>query len=465
MTTKVQNNGTDMATLVTCDARVFQRHWHSFAIKVVSPLFLAVANLFLVFVAILFPPQWFESAASEPDVVFLNFRYALLAIACTMAFLTGIVFYRLSRGSSLIIFRKSCNFQPNEGLLRKVKILLRICLAINLVTVALLIYGIGPHRILDAITNVSVALSVRNEALLVGRIAGLNILALQSLVFIILIAAFFVILNSKTKLLTPLVVLFSSVIITYLFVTVLTITRWPILQLLFSMLVLYILYLNTKSGMGAVRIFTFGILSLAFSLIVFLGIGILKYGPSHVIGSIIGYTIASYNLGAAVVSGIFRQPNSGSTFATLGFFWQFPFLGEHFRLIGISYGLNLPIAGGANMSNVNAWSYVIATTTNLNPHWNWDTVYAYVYGDIGWASLFVFFLYGSISQYLYEGFVRLRLFHVTLYSFFFVYQITWFTSVFISGTLLDDYVVFACFLVFYLGPHWKQSRLEASCSL
>ncbi len=32
------------------------------------------------------------------------------------------------------------------------------------------------------------------------------------------------------------------------------------------------------------------------------------------------------------------------------------------------------------MANVNIWSYVIATTTNLN----WDTVYAYIYGYTGW---------------------------------------------------------------------------------
>ncbi len=108
----------------------------------------------------------------------------------TMAFVAGIVFYRLSRGSSQIIFRKSYSFQPNDGLLRKVKKPLRLCLVINLVTADLLIYGIGPHRLLDPMTDVSAALAVKNETLVVGRTTGTNIIKIQLLVFIVLIMAF-----------------------------------------------------------------------------------------------------------------------------------------------------------------------------------------------------------------------------------------------------------------------------------
>ena len=443
-------------------ATASKRHWRSFAIRFVSPLYLAVANLFLVLFATVFPPQWFSQAANEPDIVFLNANYALLAISCTGAFIAGIIFYRLLRGSGSIFFNKSPSFMPNESLVKKIKKVLMVCLGINFFTIALLIYGVGLHRFLQSMNDKDLALAVRNQMIVVGRLAGFNVLALQTLLFVTLVVAFFVLLNMKrSQSLTRLKFLFNGVIITYILVSFLEITRWPILQMVFSLLLIYILYLNTIHGLGFLRFLKIGIIFVTFSLAVFLGIGVLKYGPSHVLGSVIGYTLASYNLGAAVVSGIFRQPNSGSTFATLGFFWQFPFLGNYFRQIGISYGLNLPIAGGANMTWVNAWARAIVENTDLNPHWLWTTVYAYIYADVGWAALCVFFIYGAISQYLYEGFIRLRLFQVALYAFFFAYQITWFTSVFISNTNLDDYVVFALALAFYIGPSWRNSLIAS----
>ena len=460
-----QNNRLDSAALSDCDTKLQRSRWRSFAIKAVSPLFLAIANLFAVFIALIFPPGWFSEAAHEPDIVFFNAKYALIAIACTAAFIAGIAFYRLLRGSSSIFFRKSPSFHSSDSLIRKIKKLLRFCLSINVATAALLIHGIGLHRFFQSLTDKTIALAVRNEILIAGRVSGINILALQTLVFVTLVVAFFVLLNmNKSASLTRLKAWFISVAVTYIFISFLAITRWPILQLTFSLLLIYVLYRNTISGVGLGRMLKLGILFIGLSLIVFLGIGVLKYGPSYVLDSIIGYTIASYNLGAAVVSGAFRQPNSGSTFATFGFFWQFPILGNYFRQVGISYGLNLPIAGGADMTWVNTWAREIIETTDLNPHWLWTTVYAYIYADVGWAVLFVFFIYGAISQYLYECFIRLRLFQVALYAFFFVYQITWFTSVFISNTILDDYIVFALTLAFYIGPSWRNSLIASPTS-
>jgi hypothetical protein len=441
------------------------RNWRSFGLKVVSPLFLAIINLFMVFIAIIFPPQLFSQAASEPDIVFLNSGYALLAIACTVSFISGIIFYRLLRGSDKIVFPKSPGFKPTDSLVRRIKIILNCCLGINVATIFLLMYRVGLHRLLRSLTDKTVALSVRNEILIVGRVAGLNILVFQTLALVTLVVAFFVLLNMKRPVSCWwFKFLFFCVAITYVVISFIAITRWPILQLAFSLLLIYVLYRNTMTGLGFGRVLKLGMLFIGFSLVIFLGIGLIKYGASHVIDSIIGYTMASYNLGAAVTSGIFHQPNSGSTFATFGFFWQFPLLGEYFRRIGIHYGLNLPIAGGANMTWVNAWAREIVQTTNLNPHWLWTTVYGYIYADIGWNALFIFFIYGAISQLLYDGFARLRLFHVALYSFFFIYQITWFTSVFISNTTLDDYIAFTLVIVLYIGPYWRSSVMTSQSS-
>ena len=440
--------------------------WHGLGIKFVSPLYLAILNMIMVLVAIFFPPSWFEAAAKEPDLVFLNAKYFFLTLICTCAFIAGIVIYRFLRGSHKIKFGASPKFYPSLGLLKKSSNILRVCLVINILTMVIAFYGIGLQNFSKSFTDKDIALAVRNQILVVGRIGGVNILALQTFVFVSLVIASFIYYSAKKDdnnrvVIRRFNVLFVFVVVTYLLVCVLTITRWPILQMSFAFLLTYILYRNSSVGLGVRRLFKMGLAFIIISLAVFLGIGTLKMGLSHVLGSVIGYTIASYNLGAAVVDGVFRVPTSGSTYATLGFFWQFPFLGYYFRQIGIANGLNLPVAGGANMTEVDAWARVITETTNLNPHWLWTTVYSYIYADVGWAFILVFLVYGAISQYLFENFNRLRLVHVSLYAFFFVYQIAWFTSVFISSTLLVDYFAFALIINMYIGAAWRRAVVAA----
>ncbi len=457
-----QINSPTYDAYVRSDASARRGRWHSFSVLAVSPLFLVLANLGLVFIAIIFPPQLFSDAAKEPDLIFLNAPFALLAVMCSLAFAAGIVLYRFTRGSNRLVFQQSPHFISTFRLVAKTRLLLRICLFINVITAILLLYGIGIHRFYLSLSDPTTAIAVRDQVLIVGRVFGINILALQNMILLILVLSFFIFISCpEPKIRGRFKIEYVGALVSYVIVCLLTITRWPILQLFFASLLMYILHGNGLKGMGIKKMAKIGMFFILVSIAIFLGIGIFKYGPSHVLDSIIGYTIASYNLGAAVLSGTFPQPYSDSTFVSLGFFWEFPFFGEYLRHIGHDFGLNLPVTGVANMHLVNTWAQVVADHSNLNPHWLWTTVYANLYADVGWFALIVFLLYGFISQYLYENFVRVRFFHVSLYAFFFVFQITWFTSVFISNTVLDDWVVFTLLLSAYLGRSWNDSKLPA----
>jgi len=435
--------------------------WRKWGILALSPLYLSLLSTCFGLIAILTPPQWISIAMRERDFMFFNPLMFIVIVFSEVAFISGLLFYAKSRRLTRIGVKKSPRILPSARLLDKAIWLLVGSIIIEIMIGVIIVAKAGLGNILLALNNPIEGSQFRNHLLTLMRIHGVNMLVFQDAAYLALIVAIFIVMCSTRKSNKRVAGLMLAALgsVCYITVSLLTLTRWQVLQFLFSLGAIYLLYRNAQNGVARAKLVSYSVVIVVLSCSIFILVNALKTNNSD-IDAIVGYTIGSYNIAASVVSGIVTQPFSGSTYGTLGAIWNAPILGPHIRELGKLLGLDLPTGSGGAKNSWNAWRDALQSA-GINPAYNWDTVFGYVYGDIGIAFPIAFFVYGYISEYLFNKFQDLRLFGVMLYLPFFVSIITWFTSVFISNTALDDDIIFSIIIWLFIRHDWYAAMVPS----
>jgi hypothetical protein len=432
--------------------------WSSSGIWWFSPLYLCLANMALACIALIYPPHWIVTSLHERDLAFLNPGLLLVVIASGMSFIFGLLFVSSVFDQGYLKVRRSPPFKTNNRLYNKALLLIATTIFGETLIAFLLLHKTGTAAFIAALDNPSTGIIFREKLVTIARFHSINILAFETLFYPALILAFFIILgcgNGRKKMRGLLYFSFGS--LSYLLVNFITFTRWPIMQYLLSMVAVYVLNKNSQEGVSLVKLFRLCMYFLVLALSIFIFVNALKTQVSGG-NAIIGYIMGSYNNAAAVISGSVTQPFSDSSYVTLGALWNAPLIGSHLREIGISsFGLSLPSPHANATIAWSTWSDALEKS-GLNSMYQWDTVFGSVFGDVSNFFPIVFFVYGAISQYLFIEFIKLKPYGVLLYIFFMVSVVTWFTSVFISNTTLDDYAFFSVFLCFLIRRDWYSSR-------
>ncbi len=432
--------------------------WESTGGWFLSPLVVSLANLILVFIAAILPPDWLSRTLDAKDICFLNPNFLLVSCLSVFSFIIGIALAAIIFNQSRVMVKKSPFFQPTRLLIKRSKILAGATICGEIIVAIILIARVGPINYLLALKNPVAGTILREHIVTIARIGGVNVLATQIFFLPALIIVFFVTLSynhNKNRVISLVPAILG--LLAYCATNALTFTRWQILESVLSVIIVYFFVKNSQHGLSFNKIIKIIFYFLIFAIVIFLGINLIKTKINGT-NALIGYIFGSYNNAAAVISGVIKQPFNGSTYVTLGAIWNAPLLGGSIRELGRSLGLNLPSASAGATIAWSSWSDTLRGT-GLNPMYQWDTVFGAVYGDVGLFFPLVFILYGFISQCFFVKAMNLRLFHLLVYVFILVSLISWFSGVFISNTTLDDYLIFSSVLYFLFNRQWGLSIL------
>lgn len=430
--------------------------WKSFGIWAVSPLYLSLTSTTLGFISLIFPPHWLTTALQERDVVFMNAPMALVMAISELAFILGLAFYAQVHNHGKLVARRSPNLTPTRMLCKYGILLSAGSIIVEALIAIIMILRVGLTKILIAFTSPNAGIIFRQSLVGEMRIHGINILAFQAAAYPALLVSTFIAMSVRGNRARRVSLAFAIIGgFSYIIINLLTFTRWQVLQYFLSVGLLLVICRNGENGISKTRLLHASIIFLGISSALFVTVNALK---THISGpsAILGYTIGSYNVGAAVASGDVAQPYANSSYGALGFFWNAPMIGPYLRDLGRADGLDLP-SGNAGATNVwSSWSNAL-DTAGLNPTYQWDTVFSYIYGDTGLIFPVIFFLYGYISQSIFSGFMMVRPIRFLLYFPFMTSIVTWFTSVFISNTTLDDFFIFSLLIVSIIKHQWLTS--------
>ncbi|MDA8153963.1 MAG: hypothetical protein M0003_14845 [Acidithiobacillus sp.] len=447
-----------MVSLQRTTNKIVRRFWNSLGIKIISPLFISLLNTFVALGAAFVPSDLVVKVLSEPNVIYLNMPYILVVLSSEIAFCAGIWLFPLLKGQHTLSICRSPTLYPTRRLYLKALNLVLISILYELFIIIFMIVSIGQKRIELAFLNPNIANTLRLWIISASRVHGVNLLAFQFGVNAALLVSFFIFINIRlVRVRISMLSIHALASMLYLLASSLSLSRWPIMAYLLSLAVLVVLKKNAGNGIGIRRVVVLSLSTLSILVFVFMVFSYIRMGSENIARSIVGYTIGSYNLGSAAISNIFVQPYSDSTYGALGMFWNAPVIGPYLRYFGRALGLDLPRSSVIEMGKtVVLWSDAVSKA-NFNPTYLWDSIYGFLYSDISFWYLFVFFVYGFVSWYLYDGFIKLSLLKMLLYIVFFISLITWFTSAFISNLPLDDFTFFAVLIALYLRRQWRLS--------
>ncbi len=224
----------------------------------------------------------------------------------------------------------------------------------------------------------------------------------------------------------------SGAILSQFFASLLTLTRTPILILLMSLGVVWLLDLSYRGKLNVRRSTFIVIVGLLAGLLLFGGVEQGRSTPTgnkgNFIVSLVGYFPGAYNRLAAILDHKLLLDNAGSSYYILNGIWLFPGASA-FNLIetGKSWGLNLPSDSYSN------WIKSFQTTRNagLNGGLTWTTAYGAVAAETGWWGIVFFALYGAVSQLIWRMFLQGHQFGVIIYPIFAVAQLQWHATLFV----------------------------------
>lgn len=413
-----------------------------------------VASLLAVglwLVSFLLPPQFVEPYLEERDVVFLNLPMAMVVVVSAVAFWKGTKTGK-TRGH-----RRTSESQPRmivtRSLLSKVFWVALVIPFFEILVIFTVLHKVGIGTLLLATQNPTLGTAWRTDVSSTLRLGGINFGALVNCCYAALVSCTFAALwadPGRGKRRICLILLGIGGLL-YALTSLILFQRWPLFEYLLSMLVALLVYRDLKFGVTRAKVVGLIAGSALVCTAIFFLVNALRTSST---GSsmLLGYTVGSYNLGAAAISGSFHQPHAHSTYATFGWFWDAPLIGATLRNLGISLGLDLPLGGALAPTAAVEWPSAVASA-GLNPAFQWDTMFARIYADVGVLFPLVFFVYGYACQRVYERFCRLDIFGVFLYVPLLVNILSWFSGVALS-TPFDDYLLSALIIWIWLKDLW-----------
>ncbi|MGK2871947.1 MAG: hypothetical protein ACSLFL_06800 [Alphaproteobacteria bacterium] len=171
---------------------------------------------------------------------------------------------------------------------------------------------------------------------------------------------------------------------------------------------------------------------------------------SDIINNVAGYTVASYNRLAAILSGDIQFPYSGSGTYTFRFLSHIPLL---HRWIDIGAMFGMP-------DTFDVWSseFPAVYQAGLDGRYIWASAFGYVYADIGPFAPIYFFILGVLSGWLWRSILNSQSIGVVLYPWFAFSILFWVGDNFVAYRRLVTFVAAGVLLLIYEKLARKNKR-------
>lgn len=369
-----------------------------------SPLTVAAVPVVLLAVVLAMPPQVYEFYMREPDFAFMNWRMAAFSLANIGLFVVGV-------WAGLLAFKTLDPVDDAAATLgnpQHIWIPLCIALGICLYAEAILLMH-NPWLWSAWLSTDSDKSFIRTQINTTGALTEAGTLLAAVIQWTIL----------KTRLyerahhvrLDNLRVGLVIAVALLLFSALIKIARWELFPYLTAVAI------TVAGTSGSIEKISFRralpniVKGIAGLVIAFNVITIARgvFAINDLVESTMGYTIASFNRLALILSGNLSYPYGGNGIYAFRFLSNVPILGWFVDFPGI---FSIPDAYLAWLSEFEA-----VAMSGLSSYYIWATAFGYVYADLGnWVFLY-FFMFGVLAAWGWREFWRGRTMGVVLYPY------------------------------------------------
>lgn len=387
-----------------------QRRRH---ITPLSPVGLALFSYGIFFGSTLIPPSVYEYIMMEPNEIFLNPAAHLFVAACVISFAVGALI-----AARIRFFRHKHPRPP----LSRTAIVIPVALAsvLNLISVSILLRN-NPNLMTAWLFN---AAGFKNELDTTGGLSE----ALP-LLFGVSWWSFWRLLEKEhvtgrrdwpLRLMVGLAFMFAAG------TSVIKVARYDLLPGVFGFFLIYIIF-KFKHTSLPLRKYAVLLAQAGVSLAgLFIAFSYLRGNDtsSDLVNSIAGYTVASYNRLALVLSGDIRFPFGGTGTYAFRFLDHIPLLS---RWIDLGDALGMP-------SSETVWlsEFPAVFQAGLDGRYIWASSFGYLYLDIGLFTLVYLLVTGMLMGFFWKSILDGHSAGVILYPWFAFSVLFWFGSNFLA---------------------------------
>lgn len=371
-----------------------------------SPNRLALYSYGVFLVAWFFPPNFYTSVLNEPDLMFLNPLLFVFFTACTLAFVLGV-------GGATWIFG---NVDRTKEPLARVASPLKLCLPVALCT----LWAIAYIRDVGAHINVAALLLSQQGGLIKESSSSLDLSSGRLALSVPFLTAALFWSYTRYKQQKPrliggrplFIVTFLVGFLVLIAICLALVDRGTLMSLIIGMTILSIHNRFVAGKLNRKKLILVGCAVVLGISMIFVIFSILRGSNSYqlVLWTFIGYSIASYNRLAAVLSGLIVSPFPGKPVHLVYY------LIESIRLEDIFHfrqALNWPDAYSLFQAE---FSEIYAS--GLNASFIWLGVFGDIYTDIEWLAPFFIFGVGFITGLAWVLFRRRNVVGLVLYPWF-----------------------------------------------
>lgn len=391
-----------------------RRHAGRRYITPLSPIGLALISYMFFVICTLIPPGVYESIMREPNRIFLDPASYLLVTASVLSFILGAWLLRSS------IRRTSPTFISLPLGRGALLVPLLTAVMLNLMSVSIFLKN-NPTLMTAWLIDAAAA---KNDLDTTGGLAE----ALP-LLFGVCWWALWRLLEREAwlgKADWPLRAVLWISFIFALVTALMKVARYDLMPGLLGFILVYIVFRYRYTGIQLRRYVSLLMQAGLVLLSLFLLMSWLRGNStqSDMVNNVMGYTVASYNRLAAVLSGEIQYPYSGSGTYTLRFLDHIPLL---HRWIDTGAMFNMP-------DSVDVWisEFQSVYQAGLDGSYIWASAFGYVYADIGLFALIYFFILGVLAGWLWRSILNSRSIGVVVYPWFAFSILFWFGSNFVA---------------------------------
>jgi oligosaccharide repeat unit polymerase len=412
----------------------------------ISPMYLGVFSAVLGIAMTLYPKNAYENLMLEQDYMFLNPQLFLFILTCIIGFLLGIFFVRTT-------YKKSIDKTHDLFITDRFALFQIIFLIISCLISAYYFYFITKNvGNLFFLLKSGMGSTVRNNGALAFDVNGVNSSSLLIANIAIINYTYFQFGKYKRNL-AHYRFLVRTLLLLAIVLFVLTCfviqARYLLMPCIVSLFIITIYNKYNNSNFNVFKLIRYSIVFLTIVILLFLLISTIRdsYRTNFALSNnFAGYTLASYNRLAAIVSGNLIMPNSGSGFYILKSFWYPSLIRRIFDVyqLGLSLGLNLPDSPTSNFLQ----TFNSVQLAGLQPGYNWPTTFGEVFSDLGWFSFVYFFIYGAVSWRVFLSFLNHKTWAIILYPYIAFCILFWFGTNQIVDSKISIIIITILFIKF-----------------
>ena len=384
-------------------------------------------------IAWVFPPSIYSRIIDEPDLMFFNLEEAFFYVLCVGAFLLGVYLFDIYIPSGPLIDK-----QTKPGISPTAFVLAPVLLALVLNTLSLI--SVLREGVLLPLLLSGEGAEVKETTGAEGSLV-LSATCLSGVVWWAIWRSQQLQVKGNSRRMT------QAILCVAVLFAVLSAVLFLNRGVLFSALVGSVIIALTRGlltgAIGGKVILKTSVILCPLVIVVFVLVSALRGADTSdaIASDLAGYTIASYNRLAGLLSGTLRYPYAGTGVYLSGFLTYNNLFN---RIIPVREMLGWP-----SLYDVFKSEFWAVWRANLNGNLIWSGTFGYIYSDLGWFSPGFLFLYGLLYGLIWRA-VRIgQAFGVVLYPWFAVCILFWVGLNYLLDTICAVLVIDSLALLAY----------------